>query len=94
MRNESVKILFSDLYRHQRDIKTELKDAGKLTDDVLSQGEWEGLAKVAQELWDEVTLIEKHAECMRRLLEDFIAAGDYEGQTVNMTPMESLAAQE
>ena len=89
---EKTKILFAELYRDQRIIKNGLKDAGKLTDQILGETDWEAMTKTANELWDEVDIIEKHAADMRRLLEGFISGGLYEGQTIQMTPMESLAA--
>ena len=94
MRDEKTKILFAELYRDQRIIKNGLKDAGKLTDQILGETDWETMTKTANELWDEVNLIEKHASDMRRLLEGFISGGMYEGQTIKMTPMENLAAEE
>ena len=91
MNDERTKILFSDLYRDQRIIKNGLKDAGKLTDQILVDADWAAMTKTANELWDEVDLIEKHAAHMRRLLEDFIGGGLYAGQAIGTTPMETLA---
>lgn len=90
MRN-NVKLLFADLYRYEAGIRANVKDAGKLTDALLIQGDWDGLSKAVNAIWDEVSLIEKQAGQMRILLEKFISAGDYPGQTIQMTPMESMA---
>lgn len=91
MKNEKTKILFAELYRDQLVIKIGLKDAAKLTDKFLVDADWETMTKTANELWDEVDIIEKSAAGMRRLLEDFISGGMYEGQTIGTTPMETLA---
>lgn len=90
MRND-VKLLFADMYRCELEIKDGLKEAAKLVTEMLVQGDWESLSKVINGIWDEAAMIEKQAMTMRQLAEKFIAAGDYPGQTIQMTPMESLA---
>ena len=93
MRND-IKLLFADLYRYEVGIRANVKDAVKLTDELLDKGDWDGLSKAVNAIWDEVSLIEKQAGQMRILLEKFISAGDYPGQTIQMTPMEQLAREE
>ena len=90
MRNDK-RLLFADLYRYESGIKAGIKDTAKLTDELLRQTDWECLSKFANAIWDEVSLIEKQAGQMRMLLETFIASGDYPGETIHMTPMESMA---
>lgn len=93
MRND-VKLLFADLYRYEVGIRANVKDAVRLTDELLIKEDWDGLSRAANAIWDEVSLIETQAGQMRKLLEYFIAAGDYPGQTIQMTPMEQLAREE
>lgn len=91
MRDENVKSLFSDLYVHQLYIKEGIKDAAKLSTEILYKPDWESLSAVINELYNEVSLIEKHAAGMRVLLETFVSSGMYEGQAIGKTPMEGLA---
>ena len=88
---KDVKILFADIYRHQQEIKDGLRLAAKLTNEMLDIEDWDTLSQRVNGSWDEADLMEKHAGAMRHLAETFIAGGDYPGQTVQMTPMESLA---
>ena len=93
MRNDA-KLLFADLYRYEVWIRANVKDAVKLTDDLLGKDNWDALSRQVNAIWNEVSLIEKQAWQMRILLEKFISAGDYSGEVIHVTPMEQMAKEE